>query len=102
MKNKTCEKCLYYNDHMCDFNAMKVQNTRIACIHFDPKEKPLTNGDKIRSMSNRELAEDMVYEIGSMWASTLIVDTTFETYEEAISATLAWLNAPAESEVDND
>jgi hypothetical protein len=32
------------------------------------------------------LAEDLVYEIGVMWMSTLITDTTFDTYEEAIAA----------------
>ena len=38
------------------------------------------------------LAEDLVYSIGKVWASTLIVDTTFDTLEEAITATVAKLN----------
>ena len=31
-----------------------------------------------------------------MWASTLIVDKTFETYDEAVDATMEYLNAPAD------
>lgn len=98
MKNKTCEECLYYDDPMCDYHAMKVPNTRIACILFDPKDKPLTNGDMIRQGGNRELAECCVYEVGNMFESTLIADKTFETYEEAVDYLESWLNAPAESE----
>ena len=35
-----------------------------------------------------------------MWASTMIVDKTFETYDKAVEATEAYLNAPAESKVE--
>jgi hypothetical protein len=34
------------------------------------------------------LAEDLVYESGAMWMSTLITDATFDTLEEAIAATV--------------
>lgn len=37
------------------------------------------------------LAEDLVYSYGAMWESTIIVDTTFDTYEEAYAATVAKL-----------
>ena len=35
MSNKTCGECLYYDELMCDYKAMKVPNTRIACKLFD-------------------------------------------------------------------
>lgn len=65
-------------------------NICLACESF----LNTINGKASRTVFDRitaspeVLAEDMVYEIGAMWASTLIVDTTFETYEEAIAATV--------------
>ena len=46
--------------------------------------------------SQEVLAEDMVYSVGKVWASTLIVDTTFDSYEEAIAATVEKLKEVAE------
>ena len=37
-----------------------------------------------------------MYETGTVFASTLIVDKTFDTYEEAVKATEDYLNAPAD------
>lgn len=54
---KTCAECLYYDAPFCDYHAMKVASTRKSCDLFEPKEKPPTNGDKIRQMSDDELAE---------------------------------------------
>lgn len=67
-----------------------------ACEHFTPP----TNGDKIRQMSDEELAEKLVYckhvqkIIGEMgysyvsFASTIIKNEEFETKPEAIAATV--------------
>ncbi len=55
MKTKTCGECLYYDDPFCDYHAMKVASKRKSCDLFDPKEKPPTNGDRIRQMSDEEL-----------------------------------------------
>ena len=63
LSNKTCGECLYYDEPMCDYKAMKVPNTRIACKLFDPKRKPPTNGDRIRQMSNAELAKLIVPKV---------------------------------------
>lgn len=41
------------------------------------------------------LAEDLIYDVGKVWASTLIVDTSFDSYEEAIAATVAKLKEAA-------
>lgn len=62
----------------------------------------ITNGDKIRKMSNKELAEYFIYESGAMFASTLIVDKTFDTFDEAIEVAMEYLNAPAESEGEDE
>lgn len=63
-----CDICGYTG---CDFEDMTV---------FD-----------LIAQSPETLAEDMVYSVGKVWASTLIVDTTFDSYEEAIAATVARL-----------
>ena len=102
MKSKTCGECKNY-DIVGQCNKVRVFNLihdyTLACIKFEAKNP--TNGDRIRQDGNRELAEYFVYETGAMWASTLIVDITFDTYKEAIEATEEYLNAPAESEVNN-
>lgn len=94
--NKTCGECRHFRDK--DFKNMCFwkYSYREACADFEP----LTNGDVIRQDGNRDFAEYFVYETGAMWASTLIVDKTFDTYEEAIEATEEYLNATAESGVD--
>lgn len=103
MENKkTCGECrhisadsLYCKKLLCSLSSRDQVSP--FCGEWEPK----TNGDKIRQMSNEELAEYFVYEIGEMFASTLITDKTFDTYESAVDATEAYLNAPAESEVEN-
>lgn len=58
MENKTCGKCKYYDLHGgCNKipDVLWLHSTNIACIKFDPKNP--TNGDKIRQMSNEELAD---------------------------------------------
>ena len=106
MKTKTCGECKYrysyrYDedcDGRCKLSPMaRIPSNKSSCSKFEPIPPP-TNGDLIRQGGNRELAEYFVYETGAMLASTLIVDKTFDTYEEAIEATEEYLNAPAESE----
>ena len=97
MNNKTCGECRYY-EHPAG-QCMKVieyNNCHItdkACEYFEPKV--ITNGDVIRQGGNRVFAEYFVFETGAMFASTLIVDKTFDTYDEAVEATETYLNAPA-------
>ena len=81
-KNK-CGDCRNYMS--CE-SATCVSDT--ACDGFKSDKKTLF--DKITA-SPEVLAEDMVYSVGKVWASTLIVDTTFDSYEEAIAATVAKL-----------
>lgn len=97
MKNKTCGECRFYNKDfkLClHWRYEDITESSEFCNYFTP----LTNGDRIRQGGNRDFAEDFVYEAGAMFASTLIVDKTFDTYEEAVKATEDYLNAPAESE----
>ena len=103
MGNKTtCGECRFYkpyNDAICPYtHRMVMPPMTRACSRFEPP----TKGDRIRQECNRELAEYFVYESGAMWASTLIVDKTFDTYDEAIEATEEYLNAPAESEGEDE
>lgn len=56
--NKTCGECFYF-DHigkkLCDLDLIVTREDRTACDEFAPL-KPKTNGDKIRAMSDEELA----------------------------------------------
>jgi hypothetical protein len=62
-----------------------------ACSRFEPP----TNGDKIRQMSNEKLAE--LFDNSCKVCAKDIV----ECDTDCIAGILAWLNAPAESEVEN-
>ena len=99
MANKTCSDCRYmlHKDtfEVCTHSMTDTSMFDEACKHFSPP----TNGDRIRQGENHDFAEYFVFETGAVFASTLIVDKTFDTYEEAVKATEDYLNAPAESEV---
>lgn len=94
MSNKICGGCKYHNpiSGICIKLGKKPSKTLPSCPY-----RP-TNGDRIRQGGNRDFAEYFVHETGAVFASTLIVDKTFDTYEEATTATEDYLNAPAESE----
>ena len=100
MKNKTCGECLYYDDPFCDYHEMQVARKRKSCDLFEPKEKPPTIGDKIRQMSDDELAEKFVYSEWFeafekqllIWHSTVLpFSQDFLSRLEAIAATVAEL-----------
>lgn len=99
MSNKTCVGCRYmlHKDtfEVCTHSMTEISMFDEACEHFAPP----TNGDVIRQ--GGDFAEYFVYETGAMFASTLIVDKTFDTYEEAVEATEDYLNAPAESQLND-
>lgn len=105
-KTKTCGECkyryAYHHDEDCNGRCKlsimyRIPSNKPACSDFEPIPPP-TNGDAIRQDGNRDFAEYFVYETGAVFASTLIADKTFDTYEEATAATEDYLNAPAESE----
>jgi hypothetical protein len=91
MKNKTCGECKHYlaEFYHCQKNDVMAEAFN-TCEDFEPKV--ITNGDKIRQMSNEELAElfDNSCKVCSMGITECDV--------ECVKGILAWLNAPAESE----
>jgi hypothetical protein len=112
MANKTCGECRYYHpifEHegvciatsdlhkTCDFTS------DCAIGGFNPKPSP-TNGDKIRQMSNEELATWGMYDLGT--CPTFEKRQTCPKRGECSASEVEdcwrdWLNAPAESEVNN-
>lgn len=106
MKNKTCGECKHYDfvgqcNYVYEFNNIHV--TDKACSFFEQKNT-ITNGDKIRQGGDDELIDfaDGIrrrmchYCVYSKDKSC--VDKTGNCWE----GVRAWLNAPAESEVDDE
>ena len=60
MSNKTCGECKHFEVDAvaatCEKKLWICDNNTPACENFE--QKPLTNGDKGRPMSDEELAED--------------------------------------------
>ena len=107
MKTKTCGECRFYakaSEH-CKLKGVGWKfATDNPCSGFTP-QAPLTNGDVIRQMSNEELATWGMYDLGTC--------PTFEKRQtcpkcgecsasEVEDCWLNWLNAPAESEGEDE
>jgi hypothetical protein len=99
MKNKTCGECRYYNE---DFNLClhwryeDITESSGICNYF----APLTNGDVIRQMSNAELAE-IINNVDCKKCPAYM--TCFDGKKKTcFDGFVAWLNAPAESEGENE
>ena len=63
--------------------------------------EPLTNGDRIRAMSNEELAEYMSYitECDDCPVNKICYESTEKKMKDIL---LDWLTSPAESEVNHE
>jgi hypothetical protein len=87
--NKTCCECRYmlHKDtfEVCTHSMTETSMFGVACKHFTPP----TNGDKIRAMSNEEIAAVMCG----------LLNSRDEVVFEAI---LNYLNSPAESEGEDE
>lgn len=63
---------------------------------------PMTNADRIRVMSDEELAEQLVVAVNGLQPCTLYysipTERTFLTEAEAVRVTLEWLQQPAEED----
>ena len=108
-EDKTCGEYRYYKKGKCYFNNILVFAESIhPCWYF--KAKP-TNGDRIRQMSNEELAELIVpkvmfcdgcpvkcqeKDIPQLKENPFGADVVEDVCKKRVEA---WLNAPAESEV---
>lgn len=59
MQNKVCGECVHYDKKLglCDSNDnfFTIISNTPACLDFEIKP-PMTNGDRIRQMSNEEMA----------------------------------------------
>lgn len=100
MKTKTCGECRYFDEryNLCavtsDFCTVDTGDS--ACDDFEQKPKP-TNGDRIRQMSNEEIRDWYCKQIHM--AVALLVNPMDAQYRHNV---LAWLNAPAESEGEDE
>lgn len=100
MKTKTCHDCANCAARTVIATCKHVgvvTGKEPACAKFE--QKPMTNGDKIRAMSNEELA----IEFATLTDCGNCDDCPVKDYCatdccDPIPAWLAYLNAPAESE----
>lgn len=99
MANKTCGECKHFEVDAvaatCENKLWICDDNTPACKKFE--QKPLTNGDVIRQMSNEELVAFFI----TRDASYCVPDACLEDCEaskECEDHWLRWLNAPAESE----
>ena len=79
-----CDNCEKYP---CDDTEIKLMK---YCPVYSPKPKPQTNADRIRSMSDEELAEFITYRQG--------LRPHHEHFEGTKLLWLDWLKEEAESE----
>lgn len=101
--SKTCGECKYYfrtdryefcNEFGNQTGEYREVTPNSYCFELKP---PPTNGDKIRSMSNEELAPLLVYTIRvagglKFMYSSHLIDDCYHEKEKAIQATVAKLN----------
>jgi hypothetical protein len=94
MANKTCGECRYLDkNRYCEFLDFEPKPQMKGCANFEPKP---TNGYVIRQMSNEKLAE-----LFDNSCKVCAKDIT-ECDTDCVAGILAWLNAPAESEGEDD
>ena len=64
----------------------------------DCENKVLTNADRIRAMTDEDLAKNII-QYRDDWGDYVTPDCEFyDTYKEAVEATIKWLQQPAEGE----
>lgn len=87
MKTKTCGECRYYFEQ-ADFcrknNWACIEEDKECCEDFKPK----TNGDKIRQMSDEELARILINPPCFICSREVSVDCSDIDCKETILATL--------------
>lgn len=103
--NKNCGDCKNYlaEYYHCQKNDVMAEDFN-TCEDFEPKV--ITNGDRLRQMSNERFAMDyaMYSMVHNLYVARLcpLSKQLYTTMEEAIEANLAYLNAPAESEGEDE
>lgn len=94
MSSETCEECKHYFSCSAAYEGNCVCDDFIAAV-------PLTYGDKVRQMSNEELAELLTNPPCFVCSKGDAAGECTDTWrkKDCKSAILERLNAPAESEV---
>lgn len=96
------KKC--YDHEECEYNAQPdcVLPEGAQCPHGVPTVPPVTNADKIRAMSDEELAEELVIEIEGLFPSLVYVPMAtgniYISRDKAEKEMLEYLQQPAEEE----
>lgn len=95
---------------VCPFNTLsgcKVEEYSGICPMSNSvrlKEKPMTNADRIRAMSDEELAEWIVRRTvysESAWSAPSYLNLLTcrdDTYENALAGSIEWLKQPAKED----
>ena len=94
--------------HNCALRDAKPCMECSMCMSGDSHFRPIpnaikkTNADRIRAMSDEELAEMLVVAVNGLQPCTLYysmpTERTFLTEAEAVRVTLEWLQQPAEED----
>ena len=100
MKDKTCKNCKHYLAEMfhCQKNDVMAE-AHNTCEDFEPKI--ITNGDKIRQMSNKNLAIFLGDTVYCFTCPTKGIPCFDKPKDVCYQKWLDYLNAPSESEVNN-
>ena len=101
----TCEGCAFDGDELncartpsCS-TARRSDGRNVIFVEV-PKPEQKTNGDRIRGMSNEELA-DFLSDITDCGICPLYDFCRANKYEICCKAMLHWMNSPAEEESEN-
>lgn len=103
MKNKICEECVHFDGRAsCLHRHRGTWGGCEACSEYTERNKP-TNGDRIRAMSDEELAKLFVYfkrrtTDDDVYGSILFKQIPFEGKQRAIEATIEELKKEVEDE----
>ena len=95
MKNKTCGECKHFYDYenRCT-PCVWCKPTDDACVGFEPQ--PITNGDRIRQMSNERLAGFISSRVECLGGVLGLADCPGNQMD-CVKCWEIWLNAPADA-----
>lgn len=105
VSTSTCDGCAFEEDEFCrvrtpSCDSDKRSDGRNVIFVEVPKPEQKTNGDRIRGMSNEELA-DFLSDITDCGICPLYDFCRANKYEICCKAMLHWMNSPAEEESEN-
>ena len=95
-------KCYDYEE--CEYNGQPdcALPDGAQCPHGVPTVPPVTNADRIRTMSDEELAEELVIEIEGLFHFSVYVPLStgiiYISRDQAEKEMLEYLQQPAEEE----